>query len=183
MAPLVMQPVSARQPNGWLATFVVLLIMLGIVIGGFVMAGAVASEPTKPVTIGSVVVDPSSGWDFAGRAEDSNTILLTNGNGSLAISVVDGTDVVQALDAEREDWTGTGTVTATDPEPVTVGRYAGRRFSYSGTFEDVATPVEGAVTAIAGNNYVVLFDGWAGVGQYPTVSDDIDGMISSATIP
>jgi hypothetical protein len=184
MVPSVAQPVSARQPKGWLATLAVLVIMLGILIGGFVAQEAVANEPPKPVSIGGVVLTPPTGWDFAGRSEDESTILLTNGSGSLAISVVPGTDVVQALAAKRAEWLSTGTVTATEPEPVTINySRAGRRFSYSGTFEDVPTPVEGAVTGIAGNGVVVLFDGWAGIGGYKLVSDEIDNMIAAATIP
>jgi hypothetical protein len=184
MIPAVSQPVSARQPKGWLATLAVLVIMLGILIGGFVAQNAVANEPPKPVSVGDVVLTPPAGWDFAGRSEDESTILLTNGSGSLAISVVPGTDVVQTLDAKRNEWLRTGTVTATEAEPVTIGySRAGRRFEYSGTFEDVPTPVEGQVTAIAGNGVVVLFDGWAGIGGYRVVSDEIDGMIADAVIP
>jgi hypothetical protein len=30
---------------------------------------------------------------------------------------------------------------------------------------------------------IALFDGWAGVGDYRSVSDDIDLMIGKATLP
>ena len=177
--------IPARAPSSWLATLVVAAIMLAILIGGFVVEGAVPAPPPRPVSAGSgVMVTPVSGWDFAGRSEDGQTILLTQGSGSLAVTVVPGTDVDAALQAKRDEWLQSGTVTISDPEAITIpGGRTGERFDYSGTFEDVPTPVEGAVTAIAGSNVVVLFDGWSGIGGYPNVSADIDSMIESTSIP
>lgn len=177
------QTAAAQPPKGWIATLVVALLMIGIVGGGFVAENAVANEPRHQVDVQGVVITPMAEWEFAGRSDDGNTILLTNGSGSLAIEVVPGTDVVAALNSKRDEWESTGTVTTADPEPVTVGSRSGYRLDYTGTFEDVSTAVEGTVTGIAGNGRVVLFDGWAGEGQYPTVSDDIDAMIGSAVIP
>jgi hypothetical protein len=178
-------PIPARPPKSWLATLVVGAIMLAILIGGFVVEGAVPEPPPRPVSAGSgVMLTPISGWDFAGRSEDGQTILLTQGSGSLAVSVVPGTDANAALRAKRDEWLQTGTVTVSEPVVVALpGDRSGARFNYSGTFEDVPTPVEGAVTAVAGSNVVVLFDGWSGIGGYPNVGAEIDSMIESATIP
>lgn len=178
-------PIPARPPKSWLATMVVAAIMLAILIGGFVVEGAVPEPPPRPVSAGSgVMVTPVSGWDFAGRSEDGQTIVLTQGSGSLAVTVAPGTDVDAALQAKRDEWLETGTVTISDPDAITIaGGRTGERFDYSGTFEDVPTPVEGTVTAVAGSDVVVLFDGWSGIGGYRNVSADIDQMIESATLP
>ncbi len=183
--------VSDRPAKGWLATLIVAALMVAIVAGGFIAQNAVANEPPKPITRHGLVVTPLPGWEFAGRAEDGDSIVLTNGNGSLAITVVslDPGLAVPArsrpdqLDDKRAEWLKSGTVTATDIVPVVVGVHAGRRFSYSGTFADVPTPVEGEVTGFDTGQLVVLFDGWAGMADYTGVKDDIDAMISSAVIP
>ena len=179
---------TTRPPKGWLATFVVAAVMVVIVGGGFVAQGAVANEPPKPVEINGVVLTPAEGWDFAGRSDDGTTILLTNGNGSLAITAfISGAELLCAecdpLVRKRDEWLKTGTVTATDPAPVTIGSRTLSRFQYTGTFDDVPTPVEGTVSEYRGARAPVLFDGWAGVGEYRSVTDDIDSMIGGATIP
>ena len=68
-------------------------------------------------------------------------------------------------------------------KPVTIGGRAGQRFDFSGSVADLPKPVEGTVTAVAGSDFVILFDGWAGVGDYPSVSSDVDAMIGSAVVP
>src|SRR5207244_10728460 len=77
-------PTTTRQPKGWLATIVVGLVMVGIVGGGFVAQESVAVAPPLPVTLDrGVVVTPDADWEFAGRSEDGQTVLLTQGSGSL----------------------------------------------------------------------------------------------------
>jgi hypothetical protein len=185
--PAAPQP---REPKGGLATLVVLLIMVGIVAGGFVAQNAVADEPPKPIAVGlGVSITPPPDWEFGGRSEDVNTILLSQGSGSLAITVVDGTEVRAALEALRDEWLAGGTVSASDIGEVADVRpgQAGLRFAYSGTFEDVGTPrstaVEGEVTGVSGTGVTVLFDGWAGLGDYVAVSAEIATMIRETVIP
>ena len=181
---------TTRQPKGWLATLVVGALMILIVGGGFVAQASVADAPPIGVRVANgVYVYPLTGWEFAGRSEGGGTVLLTNGSGSLAITPIDQADRDQLLLPRRDEladlrekWLATGTVTASEPEPVSVGRYSGRRFAYTGTFEDVPIPVEGEVTGIEEGTKIILFDGWAGVGQYATVKDDVEAMIDSAAI-
>src|SRR5687768_13806292 len=81
--PLVAPIAAARatQPRGGLATLAVLLIMVGILVGGFMAVGAVANVPSAPVTVASgVVVTPLTGWEFGGRSEDGKTILMSQGD-------------------------------------------------------------------------------------------------------
>ena len=185
------QTIAAKPPKGWIATLAVAAIMVAIVAGGFIAAGAVADNRTILYNVNGVGITPGPGWEFVGRGDDGRTILLTNGSGSLAIEanrVYYGPVLLAGrqedpLEKKRQEWLDTGTVTATQIVEVTVGDRAARRFSYSGTFEDLATPVEGTVTEISTPNNYVLFDGWADKGQLSVVSDDIDAMIETAVIP
>ena len=186
----VQQTIAAKPPKGWIATLVVAAIMVAIVAGGFIAAGAVADNRTILYNVNGVGITPGPGWEFSGRDDNGQTILLTNGSGSLAIeaqpppyNVLLVGDWHLPLENKRQEWLDSGTVTATEIVDVTVGDRTARRFSYSGTFEDVATPVEGTVTEISTPNKYVLFDGWADKGQFSVVSDDIDAMIKSAVIP
>ena len=182
-----MAPAPTRsQPRGWLATLVVLVLMVAILALGFYANGLVENTPSHAVTVASgVVITPGGEWEFAGRSDDGQTVLLTQGVGSLAISVVSGTDSLRALEQKRDEWLATEKVTISnieDAPAVNAGR-SGVRFSYSGTFEDVAAPVEGEVTSVAGTSVTVLFDGWAGVGEFRSVESDIEFMIAATVIP
>src|SRR4051794_1076954 len=100
LTPAPFAPAPTRsQPRGWLATLVVLVLMVVIVAAGFYAQSAVAGIPPRPVTVADgVVVTPGDEWEFAGRSDDGQTILLTQGVGSLAITVVAGTDSLGALE-------------------------------------------------------------------------------------
>lgn len=177
---------TARQPKGWLATLVVALTMIGVVAGGCLAQDAIADAPPVPVTVANgVVLTPPADWKFGGRSEDGKTVLLSRGQGSLAISVEDGTPVATAIATLRDQWIASETVTATDVGPA-IGVRPGQsvlRFGYSGTFDDIASAVEGEVTGVQGTSVGVIFDGWSGFGEYHTVRDEIDAMIAATTIP
>jgi hypothetical protein len=187
-APLIVPTANAApsQPRGGLATLAVFLIMIGIVVGGAFAQGAVANVPQQPVTVASgVVITPLDDWAFGGRSDDGKTVLLSQGSGSLAITVLDASDPEAGLAELRDEWVGTEAVTAGDIIRVD-GIRADQpvfRFPYSGTFDDIASTVEGEVTGVGGSQVAVLFDGWAGFGDYVSVSDDIATMIRSAVIP
>jgi hypothetical protein len=178
---------ATPQPKGWLATFAVLLIMLGLVVGGCVAAAATSSIPDKPVEIGhgvTLLVPP--GWQYSGRTQEGSGILLSRGGGNVAITVDTGTDERAALTSLREEWLATGTVTAGDIVEVIEARpgQPGSRFAYSGTFlGDLGGPVEGEVTGVRGSGIVVLFDAWAGIGEFVNVKDDVASIIRETTIP
>lgn len=177
---------TTSQPRGCLATLAVLVVMVGIVGAGFAAANAVADIPNQPVHVGDgVSLVPPPDWEFQGRADDQNTILLSRGNGSLAITVTSGSDHVAALSTLRDEWTQSGTVSAGDTRDVTGvhGAQPAAAFPYSGTFADLAGAVEGEVTAVRGTSVVVVFDGWAGVGEYAGAADDIGAIIAETSIP
>jgi hypothetical protein len=179
-------PAHRAQPRGGLATLVVFLVMIGIVGGGYVASNAVADLPAQPVEVArGVVVTPVANWDFGGRSSDGNTVLISKGDGSLAVSVSEGTDVTAALTRLRDEWTASGTVTASPVEPVTDrrGGQQGLRFAYSGSFSDTPAPVEGEVIGFAGSGLLVVFDGWASMGDYIRIQPDVAAMIDAAVIP
>jgi len=174
------------EPRGWLATFAVLVVMVGILVTGVVVEGAVADAPDRPIEVSDgVTVTPLPDWEFGGRSDDERTILLSKGLGSVAITVADGTDVAGALNAVRNEWLASGTVTATEVGPVTSARPGATAigFAYSGTFPDLAGAVEGEVTGYTGTSITVAFDGWADLGDYRGISDEIAEMIRTAVIP
>jgi hypothetical protein len=179
---------AAPQPKGWLATFAVLLIMVGIVVGGCVAAAATSSIPDKPVEIGqgvSLLVPP--GWQYTGRTPEGNTILLSRGGGNVAITADAGTDERAALAKLRDEWLATGTVTAGEMAAITDARSDQKpasRFAYSGTFPDEpGGAVEGEVTGVRGSGIIVVFDAWAGIGEFVNVKDDVAAIIRDTNIP
>ena len=177
---------STAQPRGCLATLAVLVVMIGIVAVGFYAQAAVADIPNQPVTVSDgVSLVPPPDWEFQGRTDDQNTILLSRGNGSLAITVTPGGDHVAALNTLRDEWTQSGTVSAGHIREATGvhGSKPAAAFPYSGTFADLASAVEGEVTAVRGTSVVVVFDGWADVGEYAGAADDTAAIIAETSIP
>ena len=177
-------------PKGWLATFFVMAIMLGIVVGGVVAAGSVASLPDKPPTLaGGVTVPVPPGWTFEGRTSDRTLLLLSRGNASVAIGVEENSSPTAALEKLRNEWAALGTVTVGDIAAVTDVRTDGKataRFAYSGTFpgEDGSGTVEGEVTGVQGsNNLAVVFDAWSSEGDFLRARDDVTNIIRGTTIP
>jgi hypothetical protein len=175
------------EPKGWLATFLIIVIMVGVVGAGAVAAASLSSVPDKPITIAegvTVVVPPD--WSFGGRSEDRQTILLSRGNASVAISVEQDSDELAALRQLHDEWAAQGTISVGDIVPVTDARADGKpaaRFAYSGTFRELPATVEGEVTAVRGNGIAVVFDGWAGEGQFVNARDDVARIIRETTIP
>ncbi len=177
----------AGRPRGCLATLGVLLLMLGIVGGGFVAASAVEDLPMPPVEVGQgVVIDPLPGWEFGGRSEDGSTVLLSRGDGSMAIGLVAGTvtpevaarDLLQEWTADPEIHITYGPTQDVELRPGLVGS----RFHYAGTFAGLASPVEGEVTALRGSEATIVADAWAGDGDFDFVRAEVDRMIREATL-
>jgi hypothetical protein len=178
------------QPKGWLATLGVLLIMLGIVGVGFFAAATLSSVPDKPITVANgvqVVIPPE--WEYVGRSDDGKTIELTRGNATVDVTVVEDADETTALEHVRADWAQIPTVSMGEVAPVADLRTDGKpaaRFAYSGTFPGLGLPgaVEGEVTAVRGSNRTaVVFDAWAGEGEFTIASDAITKIIRETTIP
>ncbi len=175
-------PQPARE---WLATGAVAGVMLGILAVGWLLAKAPAAAPPGPISVDlGVAVTPPEGWQLGGRSSGGNTVLLSRGDASLAITVAKGSDELAAVTRQRDEWLSGGKVTVGDIAPVSLRAVQPAvRCAYSGTFEHINSPVEGALTGIRGTNLVALFDGWAGFGEYGSVSNDIDAIIRATVIP
>ncbi len=70
----------------------------------------------------------------------------------------------------------------TTPSELRPGQTAVRA-TYSGSFEGIAYPVEGEVTAVQGTDVTVIFDAWAGFGELDLARAEIERMIGGASIP
>jgi hypothetical protein len=166
---------------------VVLILLFAIPIGGYIASDALANEPPKPLSVGhGVSLTVPWEWEFGGRSEDGNTILLSQGNASLAVTVTESSDVNTVVTEQRADWTAGGGVSASEIKTISGLRPANQltlQFAYSGVFPDIASSVEGEYTGVQGTGIVVTFDGWAGQGDYILVRDEINQMIRTATIP
>jgi hypothetical protein len=112
-------------------------------------------------------------------------VVLTRGAGTLILLTSPATtsEVLADLDAELTAG-GMMSVGDTAAADLREGQPA-ERFAFTGVLPELsATPVEGEATAVRGTSVTVLFMAWGGVGQYqPFVGDEIDRMISGATIP
>jgi hypothetical protein len=175
-----------KQPKGCLAVIAVLVLMIGILVAGAIASDSLANEPPKPINLGQgVSLTAPWSWEYQGRSEDQNTVLLSRGNGSLAVTVEDQPNCMLELQSLIDEWTASGRVTVSEIQPVEDVRPGQQllRFGYSGEFDDIAGPIEGEVTCAPGSNISVVFDGWSGYGDYVTNRDEIDTMIKGATIP
>lgn len=179
---------SAQPDNqrGCLGTLGVLLAMVAIVGGGAFAAGAVAGLPDQPVAVSrGVVVQPPTGWAFAGRTQDGSGILLTSGSASMFIETVAGSDERAALAELRAEWSSEPTLALGEIEAANDVRpgVPGARFSYAGTIPEIASAIEGEVIALRGTGYIAIFDGWAGLGDYLLARDEIARLIRESTLP
>ncbi len=181
----------AASRGGW-ATVVVVGVILAVVLGGYVVAGALSEPAGAPVDVAGVVrVHPLSGWALARRGSIAGVPFaqVTRGSGTLLIAALPG----RGGDAERlatdyarlvlsKELSQLSTSKELDPVTLRSGLH-GVRFAYVGVVADTGASVEGEVTAVvspAGNG--VVFDGWGPAGLLSFVRADIDTMIANAEV-
>jgi hypothetical protein len=165
-----------------------LLVILAVVSGGYLVAGALSEPAGPPVDVAdSVRVSPLSGWELAGRFTDPPRARLTRGSGNLDVAALpfDRADrdllrlyVENALDANAEQ------LSVSDVEVARLeSGLVGARISYVGVFNGVQGSIEGQVTAfVSPSGTGVVFDGWAPSGLLEYVLDDIETMIARAVV-
>jgi hypothetical protein len=170
----------------------VVVVILVVVLGGYVVAGALSEPAGRPVGIPGVVsVRPLSGWAFAGatRVEGGASVQLTRGSGNLLVTVLDpfggGPD---ALARSYADSVLSGRLSqlsvSRNLEIVRLpSGLSGVRFAYVGVIADTGTSVEGEVTAfVTPSAHGIVFDAWAPAGLLSFVRSDVRVMVSEAGV-
>ena len=171
-----------------LATLGVLGVMVVVVFGGYVVAGALSQPAGPPVTVAGVVrVSPLSGWEVAERSAEPPSVRLTRGSGNLDVMVfpfsgtpeeLAGDYVEQVLRPQADRLEVSQRV-----QVVRVGDRSGVRLAYIGVFRGVQFQIEGEVTAVVSSSGEgVIFDGWAPAGLLQFAMGDLDAMIDTARI-
>jgi len=185
-------PGIARRERRWWPLLAVVAVILLVVFGGYVTAGALAEPAGPPVGFPGVVsVRPLSGWELAGQAnlEFGPFLRLTRGNGNLDVFAVagGGSDERALADAYVRDvlQQALSQVSVSDHlEPITLSsRRIALRFSYIGVVADTHASIEGEVTVVATSaGDGVVFDGWTPEGLLTYASGDIRTMVDEAVI-
>jgi hypothetical protein len=171
-----------------LATTCVLAVMVVVVFGGYIVAGALSQPAGPPVVVAGIVrVSPLSGWEVAERSAEPSSVRLTRGSGNLDVMVVPFTGTPTELTTEYVETVlrpqADRLEVSERVQPVRVGSRSGVRVAYIGLFRGVQFQIEGAVTAvISSSGRGVVFDGWAPAGLLQYVMGDLDTMIDTAGI-
>jgi hypothetical protein len=171
---------------------VVLGVMLVVVLGGYVVAAALA-EPAGPAVVvgGAVAVRPLSGWELAARGTLGGNpfVRLTRGSGSLDIVA----QVPYTGTAESLATVYVSEVLSQQLNQLSVSRQPERirlpsgleavRFGYVGVVAETGASVEGEVTAVVTPGaHGIVFDGWGPEGLLSFVRSDIESMVDEAVV-
>jgi hypothetical protein len=190
-------PAPGPRESKWLPTLGVLVVTLFVAFGGYVVAGDPSAageditgdqgEPGAPIPLGPVTIRPLPGWGVAEQIPDPPQLLLTNGTAQLFASIQGEVASAEALldsyiQAMSEDALQLSASPARQVE-LPSGQ-AAVLSAYVGTFEGVASPLEGEVLAlISPSGTPVLFDGWAPEGLWVGARGEVRTMVGSAEIP
>ncbi len=168
----------------------VALVIVVVVLGGYVTAGALAGGGDAARTVGgAVTVRPASGWVAVDDPGDPGTeARFTRGSATLDVFAGPaGGDARALAEAYVRGSLDPNSTRLTVPPPagwVTVplaGGLTGVRLGYIGVFDQSGVPIEGEVTAvITPGGAGVVFDGWAPQGQLRFGLDDVQAMIEGA---
>jgi hypothetical protein len=190
-------PAPGPRESKWLSTIGVLAVTLFVAFGGYAVAGEPSAaggeitgdqgEPGEPIPVGPISIRPAPGWGVAEQIPDPPQLLLTNGTAQLYVGIQGDADSAEALldayiqamaeDALQLSASPARGVDLPSGQPAVLS-------SYVGTFEGVASPLEGEVLAlISPSGTPVLFDGWAPEGLWVGARDEVRTMVGSAEIP
>jgi hypothetical protein len=174
----------------WGPAAAVLAVLLVVVLGGHVLAGALSEPSGAPVTIAGVLrVSPLSGWQLARRFDHPQGAQLTRGDGNLTFLAIPGFSgtpgdlaqqyVDQILSPDSQQLS-----VSRQFEPLTLASgLTGVRIAYVGSFGGAHASIEGELTAVVSPSGVgAIFDGWAPSGLLRFVNDDMHAMIDDAEV-
>jgi len=183
---------AERKVRTWLPTLVILGIVLFVVFGGYVVAGALSSETGPPLEVGNAVtVSPLTGWEVARRGPvtgGGEFAELTRGTGSLDVFTTSTTlspeDLLRTYVNEFLKPNAQQLSVSEEINQVQLDNgMSAVRASYVGTFGDRHSQIEGEVTAlVTPSGQGVVFDGWGPAGLYPYAQGDVDTMIRAAEV-
>lgn len=188
MEQLATAPISSRERR-WGPAVAVLAVLLVVVLGGQVIAGALSESVGAPIDVGGVLrVSPLSGWQLARRLGPPPGAQLTRGDGNLTFLVIPFRGTAEDLTREY-----VSQILAPESQQLSVSRQfepvvlssglTGVRIAYVGLFGKAHASIEGEVTAIvSASGTGAIFDGWAPDGSLQYVSDDLHKMIDSAQV-
>ena len=190
-------PPGPRQSK-WLSALGVLAVILFVALGGFLVAGdptAAGEEitgdqgtPGAPIQVGPVAIRPGPGWSIAEQIPDPPQLRLTKGAAQLYVVIpplqASPRGQLQAyVDEVLEPQAGQLSVSPIQAVELPSGQPAVLA-SYVGSFEGVASPLEGEVLALVSPaGTPVVFDGWAPEGLWVGARDEVRSMVSGAEIP
>jgi hypothetical protein len=178
-----------RRERRWAPTLAVIVVLVTVVLGGYVTAGALSASTGGPRTVGGIVtVEPAAGWRFVEDIGGPSGAggRFTRGSGTLDVlvgrAVGDAPTTARAyiLGSLEPNSNGLTVSPGLDPVPLDGGLTA-VRLSYSGVFDQSGVPIEGEVTvAVTPAGAGVIFDAWAPQGQLRFVLDDVHAMETGA---
>jgi hypothetical protein len=191
-------PPPPTRESRWLSTVGALAVILFVAFGGYVLAGDTTAagqeitgdqgEPGAPVPVGPVSVRPAPGWTIAEQIPEPPQLRLTRGAAQLFV-------VIPPLEASPDENLQSYveevlapqarqlSVSPVRPVELPSGQPASL-LSYVGTFDGVASPLEGEVVALVSPSRTpVVFDGWAPEGQWVAVREDVRTMVGTAEVP
>jgi hypothetical protein len=177
----------------------VFLTIVVVVLGGFVVAAALAGPAGPPLDVAGVVrVRPVSGWEVASRGTLQGTwetaggtvsdvpfARLTRGSASLDLAVVPGfagtpEDLARwyASEVLSQQLTQLSISDVRSTDATAAG--AAIRFAYLGVH---GTAIEGdVVVVVSARGTGVIFDAWAAQGALASSLDDVTRMIREAEV-
>ena len=180
-----------RRPARWWPPLALVGVILLVVMGGYVLTGALVNRVQDPVSVGdTVLLFPLSEWEVAaqGEAEGVPAMRLTRGTGSL--------DTLAPLPASEPDALLRSYVTGVlqpAAERLDVSEEIVRfdlsygtaaRVDYVGLFGGARDNwIEGQVTVVVTpDGRGILYDGWGPEGLFGYSLGDIETMIERAEV-
>lgn len=190
-------PPSTSRESQWLPAIGALAVILFVSVGGFLLAGeptAAGQEltgdegtPGTPVSVGPVSVRPAPGWAVAEQIPDPPQLRLNGGAAQLYVVVPPAQGATEELlqayvDQALAPQARQLSVSAVRADELPSGQPASL-LSYVGSFEGVASPLEGEVLALVSpTGTPVVFDGWAPEGLWVAAREEVRTMIATAEI-
>jgi hypothetical protein len=199
-SPHPASPSSPSPPHEsrWLPTLGTLAVILFTTFGGYVLAGETSAagqevtgdggEPGDPIAVGPISIRRAPGWSVAEQIADPPQLRLTSGAAQLFV-------VVPPSEASAEGHLQSYVEEILEPQArqLSVSRvrqvdlpsgHLASLLAYVGTFEGVASPLEGEVLAVVSpTGTPVVFDGWAPEGLWVGARGEVRSMVATAEIP